>query len=294
MCGDSQVVGSTSGWTIDEFLEFAQNYTPTELFGPDMTKYAFLQLILAFGESKFFNYETATCNFNNEKFVEVLNYSKLLPDQSVDDGYQDEARAYCGYQKLLFGTWGEYLILDVLINNAIFADRTNYIGFPSSVNSGIAALPVIHLGISSSSAEKESAWSFFQFLLSENYQSSFMELNGKEYKGRWQLPGIPVVKKNLDKRVDYWMSMYSEKPAELGTFSGGSVIIIEGKTANETTRAEAMALIEKVSCIYKPNEEIYSIIMEVSMPFFAGDKTAEEVANLIQSRVSIYLAEQYG
>ena len=34
------------------------------------------------------------------------------------------------------------------------------------------------------------------------------------------------------------------------------------------------------------------IIQEEAAAFFAGDKTAEETADIIQSRVEIYLAEQ--
>ena len=39
------------------------------------------------------------------------------------------------------------------------------------------------------------------------------------------------------------------------------------------------------------DEKILEIIREEIEPFFEGQKTAEEVANIIQSRVGIYLAE---
>ena len=35
-----------------------------------------------------------------------------------------------------------------------------------------------------------------------------------------------------------------------------------------------------------------SIVKEEAAAFFAGDKSAEEVAKIVQNRVSIYLAEQ--
>lgn len=37
---------------------------------------------------------------------------------------------------------------------------------------------------------------------------------------------------------------------------------------------------------------INAIIAEVARPFFAGDKSAEETAKLIQGRVQLYLDEQ--
>ena len=39
------------------------------------------------------------------------------------------------------------------------------------------------------------------------------------------------------------------------------------------------------------DNEIYTIITEEAEAFFAGDKTAEEVASLIQNRAKIYLGE---
>ena len=39
------------------------------------------------------------------------------------------------------------------------------------------------------------------------------------------------------------------------------------------------------------DNDIYEIINEESAAYFAGDKTADEVAKLIQNRVSIYLGE---
>ena len=40
------------------------------------------------------------------------------------------------------------------------------------------------------------------------------------------------------------------------------------------------------------NEEIEKIITEDAEPFFAGQKSAEEVAKVIQSRVNIYINEK--
>ncbi len=40
---------------------------------------------------------------------------------------------------------------------------------------------------------------------------------------------------------------------------------------------------------YYENEEIMNIVSEEIEAFFAGDKTAEETAKLIQNRVQLYL-----
>ena len=53
-----------------------------------------------------------------------------------------------------------------------------------------------------------------------------------------------------------------------------------------------MALYERCSSVYSSDQEIMDIIMEEAAAFFDGQKTAEETANLIQNRLSLYMAEQ--
>ena len=40
------------------------------------------------------------------------------------------------------------------------------------------------------------------------------------------------------------------------------------------------------------NDSIYNIVSEQAQAFFAGQKSAEEVARLIQSKANIYVNEQ--
>ena len=64
-----------------------------------------------------------------------------------------------------------------------------------------------------------------------------------------------------------------------------------GNYSDETLdRAEAM--IRQTTRIVHTASIIPEIAVEEAEAFFAGDKTAQEVARLIQSRVGLYLAER--
>ncbi len=54
----------------------------------------------------------------------------------------------------------------------------------------------------------------------------------------------------------------------------------------------AWDLLTNANLMYYRDDTIPDIILEEADAFFAGDKTAEETASILQSRVSIYLAEQ--
>ena len=50
-------------------------------------------------------------------------------------------------------------------------------------------------------------------------------------------------------------------------------------------------LIEIARPLSQESEEIYAIIGEEAAPYFAGQKSAEETAKIIQSRIQIYVSE---
>ena len=61
-------------------------------------------------------------------------------------------------------------------------------------------------------------------------------------------------------------------------------------------RAEAMedflAVLENADTLYQSDASLWSIVSEEVNKFYAGRSTAEETAQAVQSRASIYLAEQ--
>jgi len=53
-----------------------------------------------------------------------------------------------------------------------------------------------------------------------------------------------------------------------------------------------MKLYNNIKTVYSYDQSVMSIILEECEPFFAGQKTAEEVASIIQNRLSLYIAER--
>ena len=72
-------------------------------------------------------------------------------------------------------------------------------------------------------------------------------------------------------------------------YVGGVEIKAEPMKPEET--AEVMDYISKLDTLCVYNETIYNIIMEEAAGFLEGQKTAEEVAAVIQSRANIYVSE---
>ncbi|MCD7787127.1 MAG: hypothetical protein LUG87_05530, partial [Oscillospiraceae bacterium] len=63
-------------------------------------------------------------------------------------------------------------------------------------------------------------------------------------------------------------------------------------TLTQAQADQLLALIEATDRIYEYDSTIYDVVSEECAAFFAGDKTAEETAKLVQSRLNIYVNEQ--
>ena len=83
--------------------------------------------------------------------------------------------------------------------------------------------------------------------------------------------------------------------AQLPSSDPSSLIHLWGEDAIPLTAEDALRLerqIATICCVENRISAVINIISEESKAFFCGDKTCDETVDLIQNRVSIYLAEQ--
>lgn len=141
-------------------------------------------------------------------------------------------------------------------------DSVNAIGYPMADGRGTWLEPAFSFGILENSSYHQEAWSFLSSLLSETQQRSFYE--------------FPIRESVLQEVLDEAMTsdgMYGYPPAESEEIAVIRRMIEEGQGAPAA------------------DTEISRFIEEEAAAYFAGQKTAEEVARAIQSRVTLYVGE---
>ena len=109
---------------------------------------------------------------------------------------------------------------------------------------------------------------------------------------------MPIMKKALDKFIEYRMhdpvSDYGDNKGETYKYTDFSYSTNKEVETGNITEAEAQKIKE---FIYRstnmPNydQKVQDIITEEAAAFFNGQKSAEDVAKIIQSRVTIYVQE---
>ena len=264
---------SSDDWSMDKFLKLTETYNMQQLFGLQMTREDFMRRVITYTGDEFVNYESSECNFVSEQFISLLTLSSQLPE-TPDFSCLPEFLIYSGDQFFFIETMSN-IIDELQYTDAIYQGHAQALGFPSNTRSGVSMSPCLWLGMSSTSKEQAGVWEFFSYLLSEAYQRG----------GEW----IPVIEDSFNIMLDSWLKNYS--PKGIGNLS---LYDLDVKTSmpNSQVKQTALDIIEKIDCTNQYDETIMSIITSEAAAFYAGDKTATQVAEIIQSKISIYLAEQ--
>ena len=131
--------------------------------------------------------------------------------------------------------------------------------------------------INTNSTNKEGAWEFITFLLSEEVQ----------YREEAHLP--PVQKEAFDKWLEWELSWLSEVRYENGKQLKPAYY---GENTSEEKREAYKKAIEDARPLPIRTALILAIILDDAEDYFNGSKSAEEVSKVINNRVQLYLDER--
>lgn len=253
------------------------------------TPESFLRDVLSYNSDKFIDYDSASCNFDSAEFIRLLEYAAQLPQDA--DEIISSGRAYSGNQIFCHSESGPAEVLGEMYG--VF--HGNYVnsGFPES-GSIAKMLPCDRYAMSSASEHKEAVWAFFEYLLSNEYLNENVSIDGKVNENSFEVDGIPAVEEYIDVRLDKRIEHMQRHPdLALFTFDDYGNVDIPVNYTDENTKTQAWELLRGMDGIYEYDSAIFDIVMGEAAALFNGDKPADEVAKLIQSKASIYLSEQF-
>ena len=269
------------GLTLDRFSALAGEYGMETLFGPGLSRLQFLENCLMFDRG-LVDYENACCAFDSESFVNMLELSSQLPAQPGQntDGL---TAAYTGQSRLAVMDLSSDTVGMVCYLDTVFGGDARFVGFPVQAGSGTAAIPSCRFGICAVSSKPAEAWDFISFLLSDAVQND-----------RLLSPGLPVVSTAMGQRMAELARYYQDDRMSYHTSVDGAEVKIPPRPADGKTLSKIEAMAAQMDTLAQVDGSIMAIVAQESERYYAGQQSAQEAARQIQSRVSIYLAEQYG
>ncbi len=278
------------GMTLDDVIAW-ENSTGNKAFVDGTTRSSIIYYGTDFGMGAYMDIKTGKCSFDSPEFIKLLEYANTYPESMPDDFYYDYDYAkYLSQFKnngvLLYNT-SIYSFRDFNRYSVLMMDGKGVpCGFPIEGSEGNTVFTSGVMGINSKCKNKEAAWDFIASCFTEEFYANCMNSN------------LSSVESILDKQIaeakedPYWLNYDGTKEyyKETEWIEGDTEIEIPHITDEAAARLKEYATHAMGISWY--DEGVSGIIEEEIQPYFAGQKSASEVASIIQSRVQIYVNER--
>ena len=243
---------------------------------PNATRDQVLYTLLMYDFDSYVDWENGTCSFNQEAFKQLLELAAEYPSSEEFDwenDYVSNPKMLRNHDALLESCYiGQ--ITDWKTEEQIFGCPVTFIGYPSSSFNGIVANIAGGICISSASANKDACWQFIE--------SGIMNLSADSgFYGDFSIRK-DIFDEQAAKEMKNGEYMYSWDDVE---------IKVEAVTGEDVDAVKA--LIDQIGgiCNYDQDVALMNIITEEAEGYFTGQKSLEDVTNIIQSRANIYINE---
>ena len=291
--GRTDRIGTADSWTVAELMDVWDSLPEDAMVCGGMdTKNDMMYTCVYRNIGSFVDWANLQCRFDSQEFIDLLTFVNSFPQEFDYENFDWDAygsdydRLASGKQMLLYTYLSSFN--DVQRMDAITDGKPNYIGYPTTEGSGSSFQVYSGLAISASCKNMDAAWSFVRRFLTEDYQT-------KEYM--WEFPTNRHAFENYAKQrmtpqytEDPETGEQVKQPQDWYWVNDDQTIEIYEMTQEEYDRF--LAVYEKTDRMNSYNQAISDIIGQECEAFFAGQKTAEETAKLIQNRVNLYIYEQ--
>lgn len=246
--------GSHENWSYDELMKCGESGEAVYDYLSSPFYLVFRTLFLSYAHDHM-DMENGTCDFDNEKFVKLLEFIK-------ENSYMEDTDEYIGYENEEF-----QFVLETVSNYDDFFRIVSYekdggiktpysCGIPSEKGGKRYIIPELCFSVTEKSDSKEAAWEFIRMFFNEDHQN-------------YSLPALGEFSEYQISDMIMYFPEYDNKD------------VIEAYKAYLD-----MPVISGI--MYSRAEEI---AYECANEFMNGSISAEEAAKKIQSKITMYLGE---
>ncbi|MCJ8013697.1 hypothetical protein MUG84_18385 [Paenibacillus sp. KQZ6P-2] len=208
-------------------------------------------------------------NFDSASFTGLMNQVKSM--------YDDHIVTMDFRNKAYFRTIHINSPWDYLVSSKEYGENMKFYMKPHAqdTTAGGYFRPYKSISMNSNSKVKAEAWDFIKFMMSGEIETPPTKA------------GFPINKKAFAKKIQQLKDEGTVKAYEEGPLHGMAIKVDQAKLDQLESLVEGA--IHQVE--YK-SAKVQEMIVKESKAFFAGQKSADDVARLIQNKVTTYLNEQ--
>ncbi len=282
MWGGKSVVKGRQGINLDELEEIlrANGRDVNSILGLGGGDETPLRSLTAMELDSYIDWEESTCDFKSEGFRHLLELSKEYKGSMIQSGIYSSIHN----RDILFTLSIIDSAEDVAMQAKFYGEEVEFIGYPTDYGYGSAISAISPVAMNSGSDNKDAAWDFIKYYV-KSYDSS-------------KAVRFPSYKPNFDDYVkkstieEYYEEDGNKTPIYKDSYSEPNVGSFGITKASDEDVKKTLELIENTTKKREYVTEIQNIIEEEAEPYLQGQKTFEQVAEIIQSRVQVFLNEK--
>lgn len=277
-------------WTAEEYLALGEQGEDGAYLEEFMYALGLYRTVIEPDLSSYVDWERLECDFTEGRFTRLLERIAGLQteDTGLTYGAGKDRVTHLRNGQTLTMPWDVTNVRELLILREACGDGYEFAGYPGDGQTPHYLMQTAHMfGMNSASGKKEAAWAFLEFLLSDDYQRYLCDANPEVY--------MPIREDVLQSVMDGDYSPYLPgrevelqnpyDPKQVTRYPDG----VPGLTQEE--QEELRQILDWSYMSSSRGGVVADIIWEELQAFFAGDKTADKTAEVIQNRVSLYLNE---
>lgn len=259
----SETMQKYEGWTINDYLEIEKSLDSNQSMIYYMNPENFIVSIGGRYLQKALDLVNASCDFDNEEFISILEsavqagcYEATYDPNETGQQKVIRGKLICFFSGLMTGQ-------DVAFDREECGQTLSYIGWPTVDGSNGTDIRLTQaVGINKATKNIEGCWEFVKYLL----KNPILIDNAS---------GMPTYAPLVNEDLKM---LNSGEPKFKTTEEDMEIVINLAKESEQLTYYD---------------EEVMNIILNESSAFIQGNASASETAKRIQSRVSLYMKEQY-
>lgn len=257
LIGKTEYVGSGFGDSFGEMLVVAEQVPEDMCLFAYESQRGMLNIMLADTLDRFVDREEMTCDFCNQDFYDLLQLCRDHFPTEVGEDYIAPAGGSVLEFTSVLGRMGQFAS-DVLRD--LETSGRCFVSFPGDEGNGFSVTFYEEYSICALGDQQEAAWAFLKTMYSYDFQYAA----GTIFH--------PIREDAFREREDWYLE-------------------VNGSCTEEESLA-ARELVYGAKRLRSVSSPVIPIVLEEADAYFAGDKTAEQVAQILESRVKIYLSEQ--
>lgn len=290
LIGKTSDIGGRDKFAVQDLIDLEQSKGGDTKAFYMRSNSSVLNMICTANYEDYIDWNTGKCSFNSDEFIKLLEYANTYPkdeDINWDEDYES-LPTQIRNGKVIFADIYSLGMEEIELYNEMFQDDISFIGYPSDKSTGASASMNMDLGIYAKSKNVDGAWEFLKTFLTKDYTCN----NNSIYYS-----GFPLRKDALEYQIkrysatEKYTDEYGNEIEPYQSSWGYDDLDVEIGPLSEDQVNKLREVIASVDHLYVYNDDIMTIIADETGAYFSGQKSAKDVADIVQNRVSNYVNE---